>query len=414
MTSKKQFNPWLIVLGVVGCSGMVITVLCNTAGLFLAPVMEESGWSRTDVSLYMTIFAWVAAAIQPIVGKFLSNHDPRPVMTGIVLIFGGSYIWSSFFTHLWQWNLFGVIYGVTAAFFMYMIPPLLINSWFKNRVGFALSLSGVITSIFGFFVNPWIQGMIDASGWRSARLYTGVITTVVCLVLTVLFVRKPPEQLGMKAYGEDDSIDTTSDEGSTVQNQTGLTLQQAFRTPAFYLMLILSFLTVLTPSLIQQLSSYAGSVPIGAAVGAFALSIFSISGLPRGPIAGAFMDKFGSKLGNAVCYLLCAVGMVLILMGGGQNAMLFYVGVIFFGFSFVPLTLGMPLLVKDVFGSRDYSRIFSWSNTIILIAGGVAPLIFAQIYDRTGSYTGCLYMVLIVSVIQALFVPLIAATAKSK
>jgi hypothetical protein len=56
-TGTGRFSPWLIILGVVGCSGMVITVLCNTAGMFLAPVMNDSGWSRTEVSLFMTIFA---------------------------------------------------------------------------------------------------------------------------------------------------------------------------------------------------------------------------------------------------------------------------------------------------------------------------------------------------------------------
>ena len=66
---KTKFNPWFIVLGAMGASVLTITFLCNTAGLFLSPVMEEFGFSRTQASLYMTIFAWVAAAIQPIVGK---------------------------------------------------------------------------------------------------------------------------------------------------------------------------------------------------------------------------------------------------------------------------------------------------------------------------------------------------------
>ena len=55
---ESNFNPWLIVLGCVGCSAMLITILCNTAGMFLTPVMEEFGWSRTQASLYLTIYSW--------------------------------------------------------------------------------------------------------------------------------------------------------------------------------------------------------------------------------------------------------------------------------------------------------------------------------------------------------------------
>lgn len=408
-TGSRQFSPWLIILGVVGCSGMLITVLCNTAGIFLAPVMEDSGWSRTQASLYMTIFAWVAAVLQPLVGKLLSKYNPRPIMTAVVVVFCGSYIWSASFTRLWQWNLFGVIYGVTSAFFMYLAGPLLINAWFKKRMGLALSLGGVVTGVFGFFVNPWIQGMIDAGGWRTARLYSGLATMIICVVLTVLFVRDSPEKLGMKPYGADDPEDRSKDHEQDVQaTQTGLLFRQARKTLSFYLILVFAFITVVVPSLIQQLSSYAGSVPIGAIAGAFALSILSIIGLPRGPLAGFFFDIVGSRIGNFVCCLLCALGMMLILAGNGASAVLFYIGTACFGFSFVPLTMGLPMLVRDVFGSRDYSNIYSWVTTVVLVAGGVAPLIYAQIFDRTGSYTACLMLALILSLVQALFIPVIA------
>ena len=72
---ESNFNPWLIVLGCVGCSAMLITILCNTAGMFLTPVMEEFGWSRTQASLYLTIYSWIAAALQPVIGKIYEKYE---------------------------------------------------------------------------------------------------------------------------------------------------------------------------------------------------------------------------------------------------------------------------------------------------------------------------------------------------
>jgi MFS family permease len=354
----------------------------------------------------------VAAALQPVVGKILQKYDKRIIMTIVVAVFGACYIWSGTYTHLWQWNLFGVVYGVTAAFFMYLIGPILISAWFKKRMGLALSLGGVITGVFGFFVNPVIQVLIDNYGWGKARIYTGLATTIFCLIFTFLFVRSSPESAGVRAYGDDGAKDDEHNDNA-VQAE-GIMLKEAIKKPAFYILIVFSLIVVIIPSLIQQLSSYAGSMPIGAMAAAFALSILGIIGLPRGPITGWFFDLFGSKIGNFISYLLTALGMVLFLIGRGENAVLFYIGVILFSFSFVPLTLGNPMLTKETFGLKDYANIYSWMTTAILVSGGIAPLIYAQIYDRTGSYTGCINLVLILCIVQMVFIPIISLTVGKK
>ena len=408
---KTKFNPWFIVLGAMGASVLTITFLCNTAGLFLSPVMEEFGFSRTQASLYMTIFAWVAAAIQPIVGKIYAKYDLRVISTVVVALFGLSYIWSSTFTHLWQWNLFGVLYGIGAGFFMYMAQPIMFARWFKKRIGLAMQLPGLIIGIISIWANPAIQSLINNEGWQKARLITGIVITVISVILCILFIRNSPEDCGMNAYGDDgEENGQVGEKGHAVE--FGVMAKQALRMPGFYMLLIFAFIANLCPSLIQQLPSYAGSKPIGAMAGAYALTVFSVTGIPRGPLVGWFFDKVGSIIGNVVCVVIGALGVVMILLTGGANAVVFYVGVALFGFAFVPLTMGSALLTKEIFGDKDYSNVFSYVTFITLISSGLTPLIYAQIYDRSGSYTGCLVLAVVVSVIQLVLVPFIAGTKR--
>jgi MFS family permease len=234
------------------------------------------------------------------------------------------------------------------------------------------------------------------------------------LIFTFIFVRSSPESTGVRAYGDDGiKEDGHKDNADTAQVE-GVMLKAAIKKPAFYILIVFSLIVVVIPSLIQQLSSYAGSMPIGAMAAAFALSILSIIGLPRGPVTGWFFDLVGSKIGNFISYLLTAMGMVLFLIGRGENAVLFYVGVILFSFSFIPLTLGNPMLTKETFGLKDYANIYSWMTTAILVSGGIAPLIYAQIYDQTGSYTGCITLVLILCMVQMVFIPIISLTTGKK
>ncbi len=60
---KGYFNHWFIVGGVLGSSTLMILFLCNTAGMFVSPVMEQFGWSRTQATFYLTLFNWIAAAM---------------------------------------------------------------------------------------------------------------------------------------------------------------------------------------------------------------------------------------------------------------------------------------------------------------------------------------------------------------
>ena len=407
-TQNKKFNPWLIVLGALGCNSLLIS-LANLDGFFLAPVMEEFNWTRTQASLYMTIYSWIAAAMQVFVGKLFEKHDVRKIMGGIVILYGVSYMATSAFTHVWQWSIFGILYGVAAGFFMYIPGALLITRWFSKRTGFAMALPGIITGILGFFLNPMCQNMLTKYGWSKTRVILGAVFMIVCFILTILFVRSSPESVGQKPYGYEEvtagSEKKDTDHG-TVELK-GVTAKQAFKMPAFYLSIVFTFLVCIVCCFVQQIASYAAALPIGAMAGAFALSIFSVIGLPRSPIMGWIFDKFGSFAGNFLSTIVSVIGTIMIILGGGKNVPLFYVGVACWSFMFVPLTMGTSLLVKDVFGDKEYSSIYSYMSTSLLISAGVAPLVYAQIYDRSQSYETYPVFVLIMAIIVTALVPII-------
>jgi len=413
---ENHYHWFYVILGCCGCSAILITVLGNTAGLFLTPVMEEYQWTRTQASLYMTIFAWVAALIQPLVAKVYEKRNMRWVLTCIVIIYCASYMTSAHFTKLWQWNVFGIVYGICGGFFMYLPTPLLVNRWFAKRNALMMSLTGVVTGILGFFASPLIQKTITTDGWRTARFYTGFIILILCAGLTVLFVRNKPETMGMQPFFSDYEESESSKKGKSklpsLNKSEGLTIKAALKTPSYYLMILFGFLTVLVPSLNQQLPSYSATVPIGAAAGAFALSILSIVNLPRGPLAGWFIDLAGGKIGNMTCWAITAVGLITIILSKGESPVAFYIGVVCFSFSFVPLTIGNPIIAKEAFGLREYEKIYSGITTAVLFSGGVSFLLYAQIFDHTGSYTPCLYLALGVSIIQIILIPIIVTSGK--
>lgn len=417
MNSLKQskYYPWLIPVGLACCAAMLTTCLCNTAGMYFAPVMAETGWAQKQVALYTTIFSFVACAFQPVAGKLFEKVKFQWLLLVTDIVFIAAYLWSSTFTHLWQWNLFGVIYGFTAGIWMYLSQPILVNRWFAKNQGMALASVAIITGIVGFIWNPAVQRWIANEGWRVARFRSGLIVGVIALVGTLLFVRNSPEDQGVKAWKADEAeaeARAKAENPEAPVEKSGMMRAQALKTPAFYLIAIVAFISCMTPSLNQQLSAYSGTVPIGAAAGAMGLSILSIAGFIRSPIVGWMMDKLGALVANCICCFLAAAGVFAILLDGGNHLWVFYVGVALFSLSFVPLTIGNPLMVRQVFGEKDYPNIYSVITTIVLLSGGVAQYLYAAMRDATGSYEGVITLVGILLCIQGVVTPIIISVDK--
>ena len=417
MNSLKQskYYPWSIVVGLACCSAMLTTCLCNTAGMYFAPIMAETGWAQKQCALYTTIFSFVACAFQPVAGKLFNKVNFMWLMLVTDIVFAAAYIWSSTYTALWQWNLFGVIYGITAGIWMYLAQPILVNRWFAKNQGTALASIAVIVGIVGFIWNPAVQNWIANEGWRVARLRSGIIVGIIGVVGTLLFVRNSPADMGIKAWKADEAEAEARLAAGTSDapvEQGGMTRAEALKTPAFYLIAIVAFISCMTPSLNQQLSAYSATVPIGAAAGAMGLSILSIAGFIRSPIVGWMVDTLGALVSNCICCFLAAIGVFAILLDGGNHLWVFYVGVALFSLAFVPLTIGNPLMVRQVFGPKDYPNIYSIITTIVLLSGGVAQYVYAAMRDATGSFEGVITLVGILLCVQGIMTPIIIALDK--
>lgn len=406
-SNKGYFNHWFIVGGVLGSSTLMILFLCNTAGMFVSPVMEQFGWSRTQATFYLTLFNWIAAAMQPLVGRLYEKYDMRLILSVVVAVFCGAYIWSGTFTHIWQWNLFGVIYGVMAGFFMYLPGPVLFNRWFVQKMSFAMSIGGIVSGIIGFFLNTMLVMQIMNAGWGKARMELGVIAFAVCFVLTVFGVRNSPEQMGMEPYGAGEKPEA----GTQEEEESGFEYAQVWRSPAFYVTLCYGFMVILLTSFAQQIYSYADAMPIGMESAAKAFSIMSVAMLILNPAIGWMYDRFGGIKGNLVICLFCALGTFLLVLCGGSSKPLFYMGVACYNLVMSSMTLGIWALVKYVFGARAYAQILSKVSLVLLVSGGVANILYAQLYDITGTYTTFPITAFLLSVAAVVMVPMIAVLA---
>lgn len=397
---------WLVLIGCIGFYAIPVGVVGNTSGIFITPVMDEFGWDRTTATLYMTIQPWVAALCTPMAGKILRKYNPRYVMTLSALAYGLSTIWTAFGDQPWIWHTYGVIYGISCSFFMFLAVPTLINIWFKKGAGTALGIAGATLSIIAAICAPVGQSMISSMGWQQTRLIFGIIITVVPVILTLLFVRKDPLTMGVLPYGAEEEDATTKADGGQAVELDGAEVSQARRSPFYFMLILVAGFLVFSAAFFQQIPSFAAEGSLGAAAGATAVSIVMIGGTLGKVIIGWIADRFGAVSAGVFAGVAGAVGLTLALLSG-TTVTVFYVGMVIFGFGYSALGVVPPLLASEGFGRKNYAEIYSWVATGIFIFSGLAALSYGRIYDLTGSFTPAFILVIVLYALVALMSPMI-------
>lgn len=410
-TQKGSNYAWAIAVACVAFYALPLAFAANHAGLFTTPLMNQFGWSQTETTLYMSIQPWVAAICTPLAGKLISKFNPRYVMTAAVLVFGCAHLACAWFDQVWQWCLYGVLYGASAAFWMYIATPTMVNRWFVKHNGTVIGVIGVMCSLFGAILSPVWGSMIAEQGWAFARIVQGVLVLIVGGGLTFILLRESPEKMGVKPYGYGEEVAAKAVEKKPwdVELDEGATRAQAMKSPALWLLVIMAGLFVISASFIQQIARYASTVEELAAVGAIAVSVAMYASIVGKFGLGWVSDHFGAVVAGVVSGVCGLLGPVIMLVAGG-NTMMFLVGVAFFGLGYSALNIVPPMTCRQAFGNVDYANVFSVVATGLNVFAGFSALIYATIYDVSGSYAGSFYMMIafyiILIILSVVIVPL--------
>ena len=91
MTSRERQGWWI-----AGCLFVSLFLLWgsgyNTAGLFIAPLLKQFGWDRTQVSMLFSVLALASGVSSPLAGRLLERVEARiiivigAILSGVGLI----------------------------------------------------------------------------------------------------------------------------------------------------------------------------------------------------------------------------------------------------------------------------------------------------------------------------------------
>lgn len=409
MEKKSGFHyAYLIVAAGIAITCVPCSIVLNCAGMFFTPVSTTFNVPVASMSTYLAILSLVMAIYLPFAGKIMGKVDMRVFLTICVLLDGLCLISMSFYTAVWQFYVAAVINGIGTAPLIYLAVPSLVNAWCRKKVGFFVGLCMAFTGIGAAVFNPIASAFITASpeGWRTAYLVFGIVVLVVTLPFTVFIVRSKPEDKGLLPYGYEAVIENA--DAAAVTPAPGLEANKALKTAAFFAVAAFCGLITLNQTVFQFFPSYvtflSADAPSLLVYMGFVSSACMIGQALGKIILGALNDR-NVILGMAVGIGGGIIGVVMMLLCGAA-AVLLLVGSFLFGFAYACTTVQSPLLTRSVFGSKDYTNIYSRVSMVGSLCSAVASVLWGVIVGLPNGFNLMFALslaVMVVSFILGLF-----------
>lgn len=381
-------RAWWVLVACCLLYGGAVGVIGNSAGVYLKPVSEDMGWSLASLNGYLTVVSLVMTATLPIAGWLLPRRSLPWILTGAMTLACVTYAGSALFTSLTHWYIAGVLLGVSYGIVLYIPIPLVINNWFATRNGLALGIAAAFASAVAAVVNPIAGSLIDSIGWRDTRAIMGTVGWLLAVPATLLLIRLKPDRLGLRPYGADLApTPVAAAEQAADRRSRTTSLGAVVRSVPFICTLLLGGLMAFGACMLQQTPSHAAAVGLDTATGATGVSAIMIGGIVGKLTLGQLHDRKGIVVTALTCCTFGVVGPLVVIAAGGSTA-LFWLGCFIFGGGYAGLVVVPPLVVRYLFGTSDYSRIYSLVTVAIGLFSALAPVTYARIYDVTGAFTG--------------------------
>jgi MFS family permease len=385
------FYGWIIVA--VTFVTMAIGVNARTSfSLFFPPIIDEFGWDQGVTAGAFSFGFVVSAAVSPLIGRAMDRFGPRTVMELGVALMAGGMLLAPLTTQPWHLYLtIGVLVGAGSVCLGYSGQSLFLPNWFSRRRGLAMGLAFAGVGIGSVTLLPWVQHMIEQTGWRTACTAMGIMILVVLAPINLL-LRKRPQDLGLEPDGDaapSASAKPVSYVVDAVWANTDWTWSRAVRTARFWWIALGYFCVLYIWYAVQvHQTKYLLDIGFSPGLAVWALGAVSLLGIPGQIALGHLSDRIGrewiwtvSCAGFAICFA------ALVALKYFPVLPLVYLMVLAQGALGYGVTSIIGAVVLEIFQGKYYGSIFGTIMIAALAGGAAGPWVTGVLHDFFGDYT---------------------------
>lgn len=407
--NKKIYYGWIIVAAAFIIMATAWASVYNCSSLFIKPISEDLGFTRTEISATMTIRGIFQMIISFLSGKIFKKFNIIKLMRVCTITLVVSFFLYSISSSLIIFYLLTVIISVSVSLVCVLPFSLILSNWFIKDRGFAIGIAFMGSGVGGMILSPLVGNWIASFGWRFAYRALALIMLLTITPCTFFIVRTDPKDLGLIPYGFDDTIEPDNRE----EEYEGMMLRDAFRTIRFWTLCLSSiFLLIGVNTLVMSLSPHLTdigySIPFSANIVALTMGSIAVGKI----ILGKLFDNLGPRKAVTIACISTLSGLVGLVYANYYIALA--VIVIFSGIGCAYGTVANPVLTVELYGKKDYSSIFGFLSAVGALGGIIGPILSGYLYDISGSYLISFKIFIVLNLISIILYQFIFINPKEK
>jgi MFS family permease len=288
---------------------------------------------------------------------------------------------------------FGLLVGTGVATGAALASQAGLARWFVRRRALALSIMYSAGAIGGFVAAPLLNRLIEATGtWRAGWWLLAALSTLAACVAWI-FVRERPEDLGQMADGiiaPAPGAKAAADLRPAFITRHNWSFREALRHPTYWLILL---------SLTGGSGGYTLYLAHGvvhlqdlghtARVGAWAVSILTVTGLFAKGIIAALGDRIDPRYIWAVFHAVFGLGLVLVVNAHSISQVFLFATCLGIGFGGGIVCL--MAVLSNYYGTRAFPALAGTAVAINTTLSAIAPKVAGRLYDQGVGYGGTFY-----------------------
>ena len=394
------FYGWAVVGGAMCSNAVRQAAAVTTLSIFIVPMTDEFGWSRTGISGAVSIGALLGALSAPFIGPLFDRHGSRALLIASALAMSACCVaLAGTRGLLWFYAAFGVSRMIFSTPFD-LGTASVAAKWFVRRRALAMSL--LTTSIgIGLAILPLAAAIaIAAGGWRTGWLALAGIVAVFGVVPQWFLLVREPEDVGLRPDGDEAAPRSREAARAGGTGEIAFTRARALRTPTLWLVMAYTLIVFAiqagvslhwAPHLVERGISPTITATI---VGTFSLAI-ALSSI----VFGYAGDRVPVRTTLAASAALMALGTMV--MGAVSGPSLGYAASVLFGLGVGGILTMPPVALANYFGRAHFGAIRG--VTLPAQVGGQAagPLLAGVLHDLTGNYANGLVTFAALSLLAA-------------
>jgi MFS family permease len=388
--AKHRFYGWTMLATLWGVMFLNLGFPAYGPAVINAAMAKSVGLHREALGNMFMIYMIMSGLPGPLVAMSVNRFGVRKTLTlGSAFIVLGALLMATVVAgSLGAMLCYGLLVGTGVATGSALASQAGLARWFVRRRSLALSVLYSASAIGGFVAAPLLNRLINASGtWRSGWWLIAVLSGLAaCIVL--VFVRDRPEDVGQVADGffpvAAGSLPAPDTRPRFVARRDW-SFRDSIRNPTYWVLLI----AFIGPSGGYTLFLAHGVVHLQdlghtALVGAWSVSVMSVSGLIGKLILATLGDRIDPRYLFALFVAVFGIGLIIIVDARAMWQVFLFATCLGIGFGGGMVCL--MTVLSNYFGTLAFASLSGVVIAVNTVVSAFAPKVAGRLFDQGVGY----------------------------